>query len=127
MKYRNDVIRSFFLLHIRANLCLMLARGYTSCHRTRSTLTCNDCSKQRAKSQMACKKSRFKSYRPLVGTIEMQGSCTAAATKSHGAHACYSSNVCGYSTTVYLYTLFINEYTVPCCRCYTKGMYKVLK
>ena len=28
----------------------------------------------------------------------MQGSCTTAATKSQGAHACYSSDVCGHST-----------------------------
>ena len=50
---------------------------------------------------MACKKSGFKYYRPLVGPIAMQGSCTTAATKSHGAHECYSSNVCGLSTAVY--------------------------
>jgi len=45
--------------------------------------------------------SGFKSYRALVGPIKTQGLCTAAATKSQGAHACYSSNVCGPSTTVY--------------------------
>ena len=38
MRYRNDVIRSFFLLHIRANLGMMLARYYASCHAARSTL-----------------------------------------------------------------------------------------
>jgi len=38
---------------------------------------------------MACKKSGFKSYRPLVGPIETQGLCTASATKPQGAHACY--------------------------------------
>jgi len=47
-----------------------------------------------------------KSYRPLVGPIEIQGSYTAAATKYQGAdHACYSSDVCGHSTTVYSYNL----------------------
>ena len=30
------------------------------------------CSKQRAKTQMACKQSEFKSYRPLVEPIETQ-------------------------------------------------------
>ena len=52
------------------------------------------CTKQRAKTQMACKKSGFKSYQP----IETQGSCIAAVTKSQEAHACYSSDVCGHST-----------------------------
>ena len=37
MRYRNDVIRSFFLLHIRANLGIMLSRGYASCHTARNT------------------------------------------------------------------------------------------
>jgi len=49
---------------------------------------------------MACKKSGYKTYRPLVGPIETQGSCTADATKSQGAHVCYSSDVCGHSTQV---------------------------
>ena len=40
---------------------------------------------------------KFKSYRPLVGPTDMQGSCTAAVTKSRGAHACKSSEVCGHS------------------------------
>ena len=44
--------------------------------------TSNDCSKQCAKTQMACEKSELKAYRPLVGSIETQGSCTDAATKS---------------------------------------------
>ena len=35
----------------------------------------------------ACTTSGFKSYRPLVGPIETQGSCITAATKSQGAHA----------------------------------------
>ena len=38
MRYRNDVIRSVLLLHIRANLGMMLARDYASCHAARSTL-----------------------------------------------------------------------------------------
>ena len=49
-------------------------------------------------------KSGFKSYWPLVGPHETQGLCTAAATKSLGAHLCYSSDVCGNSTTVYSQT-----------------------
>ena len=53
---------------------------------------------------MACRESGLKAYRPLVGPIETQGLCTAAATKYHGAHACYLSDVCGHSTTVYLQT-----------------------
>ena len=86
----------------------------------------NACSKH-AKTQMACKQFVFKSYRPHVGPIETQGSCTATTTKSYGAHACYLSDVCDHSTIVYSMTHFINEYTVPCCRCDTRWMYKVLK
>ena len=37
IKYRNDVIRSV-LLRIRANICMMLARDYASCHVARNTL-----------------------------------------------------------------------------------------
>jgi len=37
MRYRNDVIRSV-LLHIRANLGMMLARDYVSCNAAKSTL-----------------------------------------------------------------------------------------
>ena len=47
---------------------------------------------------MACKVSGFKSYRPIVGPIATQGSCTVAETKSQGTHACHSSDVCGQST-----------------------------
>ena len=85
VRYRNDVIWSV-LLHIRANLGMMLARDYASCHSARSTLVlllANNMQKRR--------KSGFKSYRPFVGPIETQVSCTATATKSQGAHACYSS------------------------------------
>ena len=78
---------------------MMLARDYASCHVARHTS--NDCSKERAKSQMAYKMSEFKSYWTLAGPIEKQGVCTAAATKSQGAHECYSSDVCGHPTTVY--------------------------
>ena len=49
------------------------------------------------------KSLKFKSYRPLVGASEMQGSCTAAATKSQGAQACYSSEVGDHSTRVYIH------------------------
>ena len=82
---------------------MMLARDYESCHAARSTHVepSYACSKQRAQTQMAHKQSGFKSYRPLVGPIETQGSCTTAATKSRGAQACYISEVCGHSTTVY--------------------------
>ena len=38
MWYRNDVIRSVLLLHIHANLDMMLAWDYTSRHAARSTL-----------------------------------------------------------------------------------------
>jgi len=38
MRYRNDVIRPVLLLHICANLGMMLARDYASCHAARSTL-----------------------------------------------------------------------------------------
>ena len=38
MRYRNDVILSVLLLHIRANLGIMLGRDYASCHVARSTL-----------------------------------------------------------------------------------------
>ena len=92
MRYRNDVIRSVFL-HIRENLGMMLARDYVSWHVARSTVTYNECTKQRAKTQMACKSLRFKSYRPRV----------------------------------FSQTHVINEYTVPCCRCDTRWLYKVLK
>ena len=38
MRYRNDVIRSVLLLHIRANLSMMLVRDYAACHATRGKL-----------------------------------------------------------------------------------------
>ena len=38
MMYRNDVIRSVLLLHIRANLGMNLGRDYASCHAARNAL-----------------------------------------------------------------------------------------
>ena len=38
MRYRNDVIRSVLLFHIRAHLGMMLPHDYASCHATTSTL-----------------------------------------------------------------------------------------
>jgi len=55
---------------------------------------------------MACKKSGFKSYPPLVGPFGTLGSCIAAVTKFQGAHACYLSDVCGHSTTAYFIDTF---------------------
>jgi len=52
MRYRNGVIRLVFLLHIHADLGMMLARDYASCHVARSTVTYNACSKQRANGMM---------------------------------------------------------------------------
>ena len=70
-------------------------------YQSRYKHTSNACSKQRAKIQMACEKSGFKSDRPLVGPIETQCSCRTAATKSQGAHVCYSSDTCGLFHTFY--------------------------
>ena len=38
MRYRHDVIRPVLRLLIHANLGMMLARDYESCHAARSTL-----------------------------------------------------------------------------------------
>ena len=38
MRYRNNAIRSVLLLHIRANLSMMLVRDYAACHAARGTL-----------------------------------------------------------------------------------------
>jgi len=38
MRYQIDVIRSVLLLHIYANLGMVLARYYALCHAARSTL-----------------------------------------------------------------------------------------
>ena len=85
-------IRSLLLVHNRANLGMMLARDYVSCHGARSTLVMI-VGKQRAK------RLDLNPIRPLVRPLETQGSCTTAATKSQGTEACYSSDVCGHSTT----------------------------
>ena len=51
---------------------------------------------------MACKKIWIYIL-STSGPIETQGSCTAAETISQRAHACYSSDMCGHSTSVYSY------------------------
>ena len=38
MRYRNNAIQSVLLLHIRANLGMMLARDYAPCHAAISTI-----------------------------------------------------------------------------------------
>ena len=54
----------------------MLTRKLTSVT-IQGTITqvdpCYACSKQRAKTQMTCKKSGLKSYRPRAGPIETEG------------------------------------------------------
>ena len=78
------------LLHIRANLGMMLARDYASCHVARNTLhvlmlVANNVHKLRwpAKNLDLNPTDHW--------SIESQGSCTATATKSQRAHVCYSS------------------------------------
>ena len=88
MRYRNDVIRSVLFLHIRVNLGMMLARDCASCHADRSTLVMRVANNVQ-KLRLPEKRSGFKSYWPLVGPIEKQGSCTTAATKSQGARVIY--------------------------------------
>ena len=69
MRYRNDVIRSVLLLHIRANLSMMLALDYVSCHAARSTLVmlvANNLLKLR----WPAKRLDLNPIRPLVGPIE---------------------------------------------------------
>ena len=114
MRYRHDVIRSVLLL-IRGNHGMMLVRDQALCHAARSTIVMFV-----ANNVQNLRWSGLKSYRRLVGPIETQGSCTAAATKYQGTQVCYSSNVCGHSTPVYAQTQFRNEYTVPSCRCDTR-------
>ena len=79
--YRNDVIPSVLLLHIRANLSMMLAWDYASCHVARSTLVMLVANIVR---QLKWPAIFFKSYWPLVGPIETPSSCIAASTKSQG-------------------------------------------
>ena len=47
---------------------------------------------------MVCTKYGLKSEQARVGQIEAQCACTAAVTKSQGAHACYSSDVPFYNS-----------------------------
>ena len=75
--------RFFFFNH-----GMMLALDYASCHVARSTLVMLEANNV----QKLFKRSGFKSYRPLVGPIKTQDSCTVAATESQEAHACYSSD-----------------------------------
>ena len=94
--YPNYVILSV-LLHDRVNFGMMLARDYTSCYTARSTpvmIVSNNVQTLRWPAKSL-------DLNPLIGPIETQGSCTVAATKSQGASPCYSSYVCGHSTTVY--------------------------
>ena len=100
IRYWNDVIRYVLLLQISANFGMMLARDYASCHMARNTLVMLVAINVNI-FRWPAKKSGCKSYWPLVRPIETQGLCTSAATKSQGVHMCYSSDVCGHSTTVY--------------------------
>ena len=90
MRYRNDVMRSV-LLHIRANLGMMLARDYARCHAARSTLV------------MIVANNVYKLRWPAKSL---------------------DFNPIDH---VYSQPHFINEYMVPCCRCDTRWMYKVLE
>ena len=115
MRYRNDVIRSV-LLHVRANLSKMLARDYSSCHATRSTLVilvANNVHKLR----WPAKSLDINLIDHVLDLLKRKVRAKPLQlTRSQGAHACYSSGVCGHSTTVYSQTHFINEHTVPCPR-----------
>jgi len=80
MRYRNDVTRSVLLLHILANLGMMLARDYASCHATRSTLVMivsNNVQQFRWPAKCL-------DLNPTDNVLDLlKRSCTAAATKSH--------------------------------------------
>ena len=80
MRYRDDVTRSVLLLHIRANLGMMLVRDYESCHTARSTLE-------------ICVANNCKKILTTCWTYSNKGLCTIATTKSQGVHACYSLDV----------------------------------
>ena len=84
MRYRNDVIRSIVLLHVRANIGMILARDYASCHAARSTLV-----KLAANNVQTL---RWPAKRLDLNPIDklLQGTYTAPVTKSQGAHARYS-------------------------------------
>jgi len=85
----------FFFLSVPISVWCWITHHVT--YAARSTLVMLVANVQK----LRCKKSGFKSYQPLVGPNEMQVLCTAAATKSQGAHACCSSDVCCQSTTIY--------------------------
>ena len=56
-----------------------------------------------------------------------QCACTAAATKSQGAHACYSSDVPLYNS-YFTDTLYHGEQIIiHCCNCHSRWIYNVLK
>ena len=79
IRYRNDVIRSV-LLHIGANLGMMLVRDYESCHTARNTLE-------------ICVANNCKKILTTCCIYPNKGLCTIATTKSQGVHACYSLDV----------------------------------
>ena len=76
--------RFFFFISVPISVWCWITHHVT--YTARSTLVMLVANVQK----LRCKKSGFKSYQPLVGPDEMQVSCTAAATKSQGAHACCS-------------------------------------
>ena len=92
----NDVIRPVLLPHIRFYRDMMLAKE-----------------KKTSNSPMACTKYGLKSEQVRVGHIEAQCACPAAATKSQGAHACYSSYVPLYNS-FFADTLFHGEQCTIC-------------
>ena len=113
---------SVLVLHIRANLSMMLALNYSSCHATRNTLS-NVCSKQHAKTQMACKNSGFKSSQPLVGPIEAQPLQLNLRELMRVIHQMFAA-----IPQQYIHRhIDISEHTIPFCRCDTRWKYKVLK
>ena len=76
---------------------------------------------------MACTKYGLKYKQVRVGHIEAQCTCTAAATKSQGAHAYYSSDVPLYNS-FFTDTLYHGEQIiVHCCNCHSRWTYNVLK
>mgnify|MGYP000346717233 CR=1 FL=1 len=91
-----NVIRPVLLPHIRFNRDVMLAKDNTPVKRLEAhTLYCN---KQTPTTPIACTNYGLKSEQARVGHIEAQCACTAAANKSQGAHACYSSDVPFYNS-----------------------------
>ena len=100
MKYRNDVIQLVLLTNISDNLGMMLARNYESCHAGKRTLVMLEANNMQLR--WPAKSLDLNPINHLLDLFETQGSCTVAATKSQGTQPCYSSDVCGHSTTVYL-------------------------